>query len=103
MDTVTYATVSGTLNYYVKADIVLVDTGGRELTRFEASSRRTGPFQRGEFDGDPRVLQLDERRAPFFDPTVLSEQRGRIEAELLDELAGAIAVGAYDQVLSGIR
>lgn len=103
MDTVTYATVSGELVYYVKADIVLVDVGGREIHRFEASSTRRGPFQRGEFDGDPRALQLDDRRAPFFDPRVLADQTAAIEGALLPELAGAIAVGTYDQVLAGIR
>jgi hypothetical protein len=103
MDTVRYATVSGELVYYVKADIVLVDDDGRELTRFEASSRRGGPFQRGEFEGDPRVLDLDQRRAAYFDPAVLSEQTAAIEGAMLTELAAAIAVGTYDQVLAGIR
>lgn len=102
-DTVTYATVSGDLSYYVKADIVLVDPEGRELTRFEASSTQRGPFKRGEFDGDPRVLDLDDRLAPFFDPGVLAGQRAEIEGALLQELAAAVAVGTYDQVLAGIR
>ena len=103
MDTVTYATVSGDLRYYVKADIVLVDAEGREINRFEASSTREGPFQRGEFDGDPRILDLDDRQAPFFDPGVLAQQTAEIEETLLHELAASIAVGTFDQVLAGIR
>jgi hypothetical protein len=85
------------------ADIVLVEPGGREVHRFEASSRHTGPFQRGEFDGDPSRLDLSAREAPFFDPAVLAEQTARIEAALLHELASTIAVGTYDQLIAGIR
>ena len=103
MDTVTYTTIEGDLAYYLEADIVLVDPQGRELTRFEASSRQVGPFQRGEFDGDPRRLDLSDRYAPYFDPNVLADQMAAIESELLDDLAVAIAAGTYDQVLAGIR
>jgi len=103
MDTVTYTTLQGVLSYYLEADIILVDTSGREVNRFEASSRRSGPFRRGEFDGDPRILDLDRDEAPFFDPSVLAGQVAQIEGALLDELAAAIAVGTYDQVLAGIR
>ena len=78
-------------------------TSGREVNRFEASSRHSGPFQRGEFDGDPRILDLDRNEAPFFDPNVLAGQLASIEGALLEELAAAIAVGTYDQVLAGIR
>lgn len=102
-DTVTYTTVEGDLTYFVKADIVLVDTEGREVHRFEAASRQSGPFKRGEFDGDPRRLDLDRRRAPFFDPSVLAEQVAAIESGLLEELAASIASGTYDEVLAGIR
>ena len=103
MDTVTYTTHRGVLSYYVEAHIVLVDTGGREVNRFEASSRHSGPFWRGDFDGDPRILDLDEDEAPFFDPNVLADQIATIEGALLEELAASIAVGTYDQVLAGIR
>jgi len=103
MDTVTYTTVAGDLSYYLEANIVLVDTDGREIERFTSSSRRNGPFQRGEFDGDPAVLQLPERDRPFFDPSVHASQIGRIEEQLMEDLAVAIAAGTYDTVLSGIR
>lgn len=103
MDTVTYSTIEGDLSYFVKADIILVDPDGREVHRFEAGSRQVGPFQRGEFDGDPRILDLDDRRARFFDPNVLADQVASIEIALLNELAAAIAVGTYDQVIAGIR
>jgi tetratricopeptide (TPR) repeat protein len=103
MDTVTYTTVRGTLSYYLEANVVLVDADGREVERFTSSSRRSGPFQRGEFDGDPAILELPERDRPFFDPDVLAGQVGRIEGELMEDLAVAIAAGTYDTVLSGIR
>ena len=103
VDTVTYTTHRGVLSYYVEADIVLVDPNGREVNRFEASSRHSGPFQRGDFDGDPRILDLDDDEAPYFDPSVLADQMALIEGALLEELATAIAVGTYDQVLAGIR
>lgn len=103
MDTVTYATVEGDLVYSVRARIQLVDPDGREVHRFAAESTQAGPFMRGEFDGDPRLLELDDRHAPYFDPDVLGEQVGHIERALLDELAAAIAIGTFDQVLAGIR
>jgi hypothetical protein len=103
MDTVTYTTLEGTMRYYLEADIVLVDTGGREIERFEASSRRSGPFRRGEFDGDPTVLELPTADRPFFDSDVFGGQVARIEGELMEDLAVAIASGMFDTVLEGVR
>jgi hypothetical protein len=103
MDTLNYYTVEGELAYEVVAEIVLVDPLGREIHRFEAASHQVGPFQRGEFDGDPARLTLSERHARFFDPHVQAAQVATIESALLDELAIAIASGTYDQVLMGIR
>ena len=102
MDTVTYTTLEGTLSYYLEANVVIVDADGREIERFEASSRRSGPFRRGEFDGDPDVLDLPQNDAPFFDPDVFGGQVARIEDELMEDLAVAIASGTFDTVLSGI-
>ncbi len=102
-DTVTYATVEGELSYFVRADVILVDPDGREVHRFEAASRQRGPFQRGEFDGDPRMLRLSDTHLPYFDPSVLARQVAHLERGLLDELAVAIGAGTYDQVLAGIR
>ena len=101
-DTVTYSTLRGTLQYYVEADILLVDPTGREVNRFTASSRQSGIFERGEFDGDPSLLDLDSSRARFFDPSVISGQMATIEGALLEDLAVAIAAGTFDQVLAGI-
>jgi hypothetical protein len=103
MDTVTYTTRRGTLSYDLEAQVVLVDVDGREVERFTSSSSASGPFQRGEFDGDPAVLQLPERDRPFFDPAVVASQVGRIEERLLEDLAVAIAAGTYDTVLDGVR
>lgn len=103
MDTVTYQTVKGTLSYYVEADVVLVDRHGREVERFTASSDKSGPFQRGEFDGDARRLPLDDDEEPYFDRRVHENQVARIEGALLEDLAVAIAAGMYDTVLMGVR
>ena len=103
MDTVTYTTLAGTLTYHVQGDIIIVDTSGREVERFTASSSQSGPFQRGEFDGNPARLPLEERDAPFFDPRVLADQTRRIEGAMLEDLAVAIAAGTYDTVLRGVR
>lgn len=102
-DTVTYTTLDGTLSYYLEADVTLVDPSGREATRFTASARQSGPFQRGEFDGDPSALDLPRGHEPFFDPSVIANQMAGIEGALMEELAVAIAAGTYDQVLAGIR
>jgi hypothetical protein len=103
MDTLTYTTVAGELSYYLEANVIMVDNDGREVERFTSSSRRAGPFQRGEFEGDPKVLDLPERDRPFFDPNVFGAQVGRIEEQLMEDLAVAIAAGTYDTVLSDIR
>jgi hypothetical protein len=103
MDTVTYTTSAGTLSYYLEAEVIIVDVSGREVERFTASSSQSGPFQRGEFDGDPKRLPLSDREAPFFDSRVMASQVGRIEGALLEDLAVAIAVGTYDTVLMGVR
>ena len=102
MDTVTFTTLEGELSYYVEAMITLVDTDGRELQRFTSSTRQTGPFQRGEFDGDPSRLPLRSNEEAFFDSNVLAQQVGRIETAVMEDLAVAIAAGTYDTVLSGI-
>jgi hypothetical protein len=102
MDTVAFETHEGTMSYYLEANVVLVDRSGREVERFTSSSRGSGPFQRGEFDGDSSVLPLRSDERPFFDPAVLSGQGGEIEDGLLEDLAVAIAAGTFDTVLSGI-
>jgi hypothetical protein len=102
-DTVQYTTVQGTMTYYVQAEILLVDPTGREVNRFTASSRQSGPFERGEFAGDPRILRLQDSEARFFDPAVFARQMRTIEGAVLGELAAAVATGTYDQVLAGIR
>jgi len=103
MDTVTYTTLDGVLSYFLEAEVIIVDANGREVERFNASSRQSGPFERGEFDGDPARLDLDEDEERFFDPRVLAAQVGRIEGALLEDLAVAIAVGTFDTLLSGVR
>lgn len=102
-DTVSYVTLEGTLTYHLQAEVTLVDPSGREVTRFTASSTQSGPFQRGEFDGNPGDLDLDRRHRPFFDPTVIAGQMAAIEGALLEEIAVAIAAGTYDQVLAGVH
>lgn len=99
MDTVTYTTLRGTLSYYLEAEIMVVDDRGREVERFTSSSSKSGPFQRGEFDGDPSRLPLTESEEPYFDPRVRAEQVGTIEGALLEDLAVAIAAGTYDTIL----
>ena len=103
MDTVTYTTLRGTLAYALDAEVVIVDPSGREVERFTASTSQSGPFQRGEFQGDPSRLPLDDDEKPFFDARVLAGQVGRIEEALLEDLAVAIAAGTYDTVLMGVR
>ncbi|MEM7417049.1 MAG: hypothetical protein AAF389_16200 [Gemmatimonadota bacterium] len=103
MDTVPYTTLEGVLAYDVQTEILLVDPSGREVNRFTASAFQDGPFSRGEFDGDPGLLDLNGSREHFFDPTVIADQMARIEGALLQELAVAIAAGTYDQIISGIR
>lgn len=48
-------------------------------------------------------IALQSQGRPFFDPNVLAGQVGRIEEELTEDLAVAIAAGTYDALLSGVR
>lgn len=102
-DTVTYETLEGELRYYLESEITLVDGGGREVERFATSAEASGPFQRGEFDGDPALLSLQDDRAAYFDPGVIADQVAAIETALLDELATSIAAATFDRVLATIR
>lgn len=102
-DTVVYETVRGTMSYFVEAEIVLVDPDGREVNRLTASARESGPFERGEFQGDPRILPNEGDHARFFDPAVLSGQMTQIEGAVMTGLAAAIASGTYDQIVAAIR
>jgi tetratricopeptide (TPR) repeat protein len=102
MDTVTYTTIQGTISYFLEANVILVDADGREVERVTSSSRSSGPFRRGEFDGDPAVLVLPERDRPFFDANAIAAQVGRLEEALMEDLAVAVAAGTYDTVLSGV-
>jgi hypothetical protein len=98
----TYDVVEGTLAYRLVADVVLVDHEGREVTRFRAEGRSSGPFRRGEFEGNHERLELSEAEAALFDPALLGEQMARIESALMEEVAVAIAAGTYDTVLERI-
>lgn len=97
-----YDVVEGTMVYRVMADVVLVDHEGREVTRFRAEGRSSGPFRRGEFEGNHERLELSEAEAALFDPALLGEQVARIEAALMEEVAVAIAAGTYDTVMERI-
>lgn len=102
MDTVTYSTVRGDVSYYLEADVVIVDSEGREVERFASSTRQNGAFRRGEFDGNPSVLPLKDNEKPYFDSTTIADEKRKIEDALLEDLAVAIASGTFDTVLSGV-
>jgi hypothetical protein len=102
MDTVTFVTVEGDVSFFVEANVTLVDVDGREVERFTSSARQSGRFMRGEFPGDPTVLPLRPDEERFFDAVQIGQLVGRLHEGLIAELAGAIAAGTYDTVLSGI-
>jgi len=102
MDTVTFVTVEGEVSYFLEANVTIVDPDGREVERFTSSSRQSGRFMRGEFDGDPSVLPLRPNEERFFDAAQVAQQVARLQEALLGDLAVAIAAGTYDTVLSGI-
>lgn len=99
---VTWEVVEGEVAYRGVADIVLIDAGGREVTRFRAEGRTSGPFRRGEFDGNPDRLEVAEEDRVLFDPVWLADQVGRIEGELMAQWAVAIASGTFDTVLERV-
>lgn len=102
MDTVTFTLREGVRSYDLEANVVFVDRSGREVERFAAASRSRGPFRRGEFHGDASRLPLRPDEAPFFDETAQAQEIGRIEEQLLENLAVAIAAGTFDTILSEI-
>lgn len=101
-DTVTYHVARGFLVYDVEAVGVVVDPDGREVATFTAVARERGPFERGEYGGDPSTLDLEPAEDRLFSPEARDAQRARIEAALLEQLAAAIAAGTYDTVLAGV-
>lgn len=103
VDTVTYRVATGQLSYHVEAVGILVDVEGREIASFTAAANQVGPFERGEYDGDPESLDLGSVEARLFDPAVQTGERRRIEEALMEELALNVAAGTYETVLGGVR
>jgi tetratricopeptide (TPR) repeat protein len=103
VDTVTYQVATGEVSYHVEAVGILVDVEGREIASFTAAAQQGGPFERGEYDGDPESLDLGSIEARLFDPEVQAGERRHIEQALLEELALNIAAGTYETVLAGVR
>lgn len=101
-DTVTFTVVTGRLAYRANAEIRIVDLDGRTVARFDAVSREAGPFRRAEFDGDPWQLDLSNADARLFDWNVQEDQWLAIERPLLRQLARAISVGTFEELLRQI-
>ncbi|MDX1532019.1 MAG: hypothetical protein R3362_10885, partial [Rhodothermales bacterium] len=82
----------------------VVDPRAREAA-CEGEVERTarGRIVRGEYEGRVRTLDLDRRERRLFDPERLAEQERAVEEALLDELAEAVAVAAFDCALEAVR
>ena len=101
-DTVTFTVVTGRLAYRANAEIRIVDLDGRTVTRFDAVARESGPFRRADFNGDPWQLDLSNDEARLFDWNVQEDQWLAIERPLLRQLARAISVGTFEELLRQI-
>jgi hypothetical protein len=101
-DTVTFTVVTGKLAYRVNAEIRIVDLDGRTVARFDAVAREDGPFRRAEFDGDPWQLDLSDTEARLFDWRMQEDEWLALERPLLRQLARAISVGTFEELLRQI-
>jgi hypothetical protein len=99
---VTFTVVTGRLAYRANAEIRIVGLDGRTVARFDAVAREAGPFRRAEFDGDPSQLDLSNADARLFDWNVQEDQWLAIERPLLRQLARAISVGTFEELLRQI-
>ena len=101
-DTVTFTVVTGRLAYEAHAEMRIVDLDGRTVARFDAVAREAGPFRRAEYDGDPWQLDLSNDEARLFDWNMQEDQWRAIERPLLRQLASAISVGTFEELLRRI-
>ena len=101
-DTVTFTVLTGRLAYEADAEMRIVDLDGRTVARFDAVAREAGPFRRAEYDGDPWQLDLSNDEARLFDWNMQEDQWRAIERPLLRQLASAIAVGTFEELLRRI-
>jgi tetratricopeptide (TPR) repeat protein len=75
---------------------------GRVVDARTARAGVEGEVTEGVFPGDWRALDLSGAQKDLFDPDVRRRRQGRLENELIDQLAGDLASAAFDRVLSRI-
>ncbi len=98
----TFTVVTGRLAYEADAEMRIVDLDGRTVARFDAVAREAGRFRRAEYYGDPWQLDLSNDEARLFDWNMQEDQWRAIERPLLRQLASAISVGTFEELLRRI-
>ena len=82
--------------------VLLVDTGGREVAESTVEVTHEGDFERGVYEGDASTLRLGRNEARLFDADVLRRRIQEIQDELVEKLAARVAARVFDGVLEQI-
>ncbi|MEN8145443.1 MAG: hypothetical protein ABFS14_10895 [Gemmatimonadota bacterium] len=95
----TFTEIEGSLRMEVGLEFALVDAHSRRRVgggHVRASAK--GDFERGEFDGDVRDLQLSRGQRRLFEDDWLADQYAAVEDELVAKLAVKVAREAYQDI-----
>lgn len=100
----TYVLNEVEINYHARAIVRIYDvSSGEKLYEGDVDAGVKDRYQRGEYSGDYRHLDLSGSELVFFDPDELRIQTDRIEEALADELARKVAERVYSRTTSWIQ
>jgi len=100
----TYVLHTVEVKYRSRSSIRIYDVrSGRRLYEGDVDAAVDDRYDRGEYPGDYRHLDLSGSELSYFDPVETRAQLDRIEEALAEELARRIAQRVYSQTTSWIQ
>ena len=89
--------------YYTRVDVRIYDVrSGRELYDGRVDASAEDRFERGEYAGDYRDLDLSGRELSYFDSQEIRLQEDALEEAMADQLAAKVAERVYSTMLRWI-
>ncbi len=99
----TYVLRKVNISYHTRADIRIYDVRtGRELYSGPVDASADEDFERGEYAGDYRDLDLSGRELSYFDPEEIRAQEDHLEEMMADRLAAKLAERVYSRMVGWI-
>ncbi len=98
-----YVEVKGKIRYDAEIIYTIVNENGRVVKEGSVSHRENGSFERGEFDGELRLLDLNRGQRRLFDGQRQREKIDDIEQELIARLAEKYSGKVFDELIRQVR